>query len=165
MFSSLSRYVLVAHVQCSTHAFNHYFRYVLAWTSSINKHIRKFLELSCLDILHLSPSPPPPFEKSNVLSNPTHENGRHWEWLRMWNHQNWPDLRTGNLTALSTRFTWNRKLLKYTAPKFESGAVKDSKDIRGIIKKTINWSFSQLWPWCCRTDCWGSPLGERVICV
>ena len=59
MFSSLSRYVLVAHVQCSTHAFNHYFRYVLAWTSSINKHIRKFLELSCLDILHLSPSPPP----------------------------------------------------------------------------------------------------------
>ena len=39
MFSSLWWDILITQVQCSTHTFNHYFRYVLAWTSSIHiKH-------------------------------------------------------------------------------------------------------------------------------
>ena len=53
------------------------------------------------------------------------------------------------VSALFTRFTWNRKLLKYAAPKFESGADEDGKKsptIREIIKKTINYSFSRLLP-------------------
>ena len=33
------------------------------------------------------------------------------------------------VSALFTRFTWNRKLLKYAAPKFESGADQDGKEV------------------------------------
>lgn len=38
------------------------------------------------------------------------------------------------VSALFTRFTWNRKLLKYAAPKFESGADKDSKEVQPFVK-------------------------------
>ena len=38
------------------------------------------------------------------------------------------------VSALFTRFTWNRKLLKYAAPKFESGAVKDGKEVQRFAK-------------------------------
>ena len=32
------------------------------------------------------------------------------------------------------RLSWNQKLFKYTAPKFDSGAVKDSKHIRSFVE-------------------------------
>lgn len=38
------------------------------------------------------------------------------------------------VSALFTRFTWNRKLLKYAAPKFESGAVKDGEEVQPLVK-------------------------------
>ena len=38
------------------------------------------------------------------------------------------------VSALFTRFTWNRKLLKYAAPKFESGADEDGKKVQPFAK-------------------------------
>ena len=66
MLSSLSRYVLVAHVQCSTYAFNHYFRYVLAWTSNSSIYVSSLNKL----LRYTAPKPLPPLKSQMYYPTP-----------------------------------------------------------------------------------------------